>query len=270
MESVHTLDLSQFEKYCGDMVVDFPALVQKVMSPTKSERQAARQALRVWTNDSIRAIGRLGAIPSVLRFIIDYLEATEESEKSELLEIAVILAGQVDEYASYTDYYKGSRETLIRSVKDEFQRGIPIYIRCLGSSEGNVRTMAAKALGLSGEKNTIPHLIARMSQETESTVAQAILAAFGELQASESLPVVLSYLDDKDLGIRVRAAGAACLIGTTVPEKALRILADTAILGVNVDIAAVNPNLDEHQFVSLDLDLAQYAKQTLMKSGDAY
>lgn len=96
---------------------------------------------------------------------------------------------------------------------------IPLLIRMLSDSELHVRLYATRALGQLQAKESLPHLLALLSQETYPELVHAILKILGDFAEPSTASVLLKWAESDDDFHRLDAIAALAKIGDerTIP-----------------------------------------------------
>jgi hypothetical protein len=176
-------------------------------------------------------MGRLGAIPEVLPFLIDMVQSPETAERAELLALLVELVRGAEDYSRFRVWYAGDQAAFVGSIQQAFERGLPVYLECLAAEDPKLRGAAAEAVSLIPASDAGSLLLEQLTRERDAGACQALLGALGKLRFSVALPTVLHFLDSESLSTRLRAAAAACRLGQPMPDRAFTMLAGMAMLG---------------------------------------
>ncbi len=103
---------------------------------------------------------------------------------------------------------------------------VPPLIRALSDGEWRVRSEAAGALGLLGDKRAVEPLIRALSDST-MWVRWKAAGALGLLGDKRAVEPLIRALSDGDLEVRFSAADALGLLGDTAVEPLIRALSDS-------------------------------------------
>jgi HEAT repeat protein len=232
LKGLDRVDWQRFAAYAGSWDVDLSSLIRDLISQDAEKREHAREAISQWPYEILSQVGRLGAIPEVLRFMIAILRSPEVGDRAELLRLIVQLVRGADEYSTFRDWYFGDQASFVGSIRQVFAGGLSVYLGCLAEDDPKLRAAAAEALALIPTADTGALLLTQLEREPSQEARQALLGALGKLKVRASLSAVLRFLDSEDLMTRMSAAAAACQVGHPMPGRAFQLLADMAMLGV--------------------------------------
>jgi len=124
---------------------------------------------------------------------------------------------------------------LLRGQRTAYRRGGISYpesevIETLArlASAGGVRALAAiAALGSTGDKRAVPHLLAVLEQTQDQKQRGAAVVALGMIGDSAAAPALLGIVEtERDEGMRIRAVAALASIESGSPVRALIELLD--------------------------------------------
>jgi hypothetical protein len=86
---------------------------------------------------------------------------------------------------------------------------VQTLLRALSSSASRTRTAAAIGLGVAGQRNTVPRLIAALGEDTVPSVRASAAWALGEIEDPRATPILIQILErDTDPAVRQAAAWA--------------------------------------------------------------
>jgi hypothetical protein len=113
-------------------------------------------------------------------------------------------------------------------VAQEFQQSSSRYLDLLGSTDPNIRALAAAALAAVNNQQYAPALAKQLETENDVDATLSILKALAVLKNLESLPAVAKKLTAAESVIQNRAAATVCLLLTRDYFTALHMLIKTA------------------------------------------